>query len=74
MRNPWSPSHIATAATLIPPGARGEVGIGLGIAGGLLLIVAGCLGKDEPVRHRGAARQTYVGVDIDAADIDVSGT
>jgi len=61
---------------LIPVGARHEVGLGLAIAGGILLIlfvIACILGKDEPARPSGPPRRTHVGVDIDAADIDVSG-
>ncbi|MEU7903374.1 hypothetical protein [Actinoplanes sp. NPDC049118] len=61
---------------LIPAGARPEVGLGLAIAGGVLLIlfvIAGVVGKGEPAQYGGTARETYVGVDVDEADIDVSG-
>jgi len=65
---------------LIPPGARGEVGLGLAIAGGILLIafvILVIVTKDTPVRPGGgsgrSSRSTSVGVDFDGADIDVSG-
>jgi len=67
---------VADLWGLIPAGARHEVGLGLAIAGGVVLIlfVIVCFAvKDEPVRYRGAGRGTHVGVDIDVADIDVSG-
>jgi len=70
---------VADLWELIPPGARGEVGLGLAIAGGMLLIffVILCIvSKDKPVRPSGgrsSSRRTSVGVDFDGADIDVSG-
>lgn len=51
---------------LIPAGARGEVAIGLGIAGGALLVlcvIAGVFGKDQPARR--PSRGTYVGADAE---------
>lgn len=72
------PYRVAAAELwgLIPAGARHEVGLGLAIAGGILLIlfVIACIaGKGEPVRYSSADRGTSVGVDVDAGDIDVSG-
>ncbi|MEU8233837.1 hypothetical protein AB0C12_29990 [Actinoplanes sp. NPDC048967] len=64
---------------LIPPGARGEVGLGLAIMGGILLIlfvVLAVVSKDTPAEPGGGSssrRSTSVGVDFDGADIDVSG-
>ena len=64
---------------LIPPGARGEVGLGLAIAGGILLIlfvIAVIVSKDTPVGPSGGGSRSSspsVGVDFDGADIDVSG-
>jgi hypothetical protein len=62
---------------LIPPGARGEVGLGLAIAGGILLIlfVILVIVSDTRVGPGGSSssRSTSVGVDLDGADIDVSG-
>ncbi|WP_433720347.1 hypothetical protein ACQP2Y_35260 [Actinoplanes sp. CA-051413] len=62
---------------LIPPGARGEVGLGLAIAGGILLIlfVILVIVSDTRVGPSGgsSSRSTSVGVDLDGADIDVSG-
>jgi hypothetical protein len=67
---------VADLWGLVPAGARHEVGLGLAIAGGVLLIlfvIACIVAKDEPVRRRSADRGTRIGVDVDAADIDVSG-
>jgi hypothetical protein len=53
---------------LIPAGARGEVAIGLGIAGGVLLVLfvtAGIFGKDRPARRDRTNRGTYVGADAE---------
>ncbi|MEU8608222.1 hypothetical protein AB0C29_09490 [Actinoplanes sp. NPDC048791] len=64
---------------LIPPGARGEVGLGLAIAGGILLIlfVIAVIVSDTPAGSSGggttSSRSASVGVDFDGADIDVSG-
>lgn len=59
---------VAEVWELIPAGARGEVAIGLGIAGGVLLVlfvIAGIFGKDQPVRRDRTNRGTYVGADAD---------
>ena len=61
---------------LIPPGARGEAGLGLAIAGGILLILFVVLVIVSDTRvgpGGGSSRSTSVGVDFDGADIDVSG-
>ena len=61
---------------LIPAGARFEVGLGLGIAGGVLLIlfvILGFVGNGRPTVAGGTSRSTYIGLDADGADADVSG-
>jgi hypothetical protein len=65
---------------LIPASARTEVGAGLAIAGGVLLVlfvIVGFVAKDTPAptpaRRSRAGGSTHVGVDIEAADVDVSG-
>jgi hypothetical protein len=69
------PYRVAVAELwgLIPAGARHEVGFGLAIAGGVLLIlfvIAAVLGKGEPPRRRSSAgRGTSIGVDADVSDI-----
>jgi hypothetical protein len=64
------PYRVAVAEVweLIPAGARGEVAVGLGIAGGVLLalfVIAGIFGKDQPARRDRASRGTYAGVDAE---------
>ncbi|WP_189330493.1 hypothetical protein [Actinoplanes ianthinogenes] len=66
---------IADLWALIPPAARPAAGIGLAIAAGILVIlvvIAGIVGKNDPVPPRGTARRTRVGVDLDEADLDGS--
>jgi hypothetical protein len=62
---------------LIPAGARPATGLGLAIAGGVLLllfILAVIAGKPARRSHAaGTPGAIHVGVDIDAGDIDVSG-
>jgi hypothetical protein len=64
---------VAWLWELIPAGARGEVGVGLAIAGGLLLLgfVALCFQvEDAPVRRSHGGGEFSFEVDAGGVDVD----
>lgn len=67
---------VADLWELIPADSRSEVGVGLAIAGAVLLILFVILGivvKDQPAPYGRRTRGTYVGADVDGFDLDPDG-